>query len=138
MIRNTIQRDIILDTVSRMKGHLTADQILERVQQIHPRISKATVYRNLNQMAEEGTLLRLKFSSGPDYYDYRTEEHGHGICTVCGGVFDLEVSPEEDWAGRIRESHGFRVTGAQLVFEGVCSACAAAAGSLPEQESEKL
>ena len=48
--RNTIQRQIVLQAVNQMHNHPTADAIYAVIAAQHPTISKATVYRNLNQL----------------------------------------------------------------------------------------
>ena len=56
--RNTIQRQIVLQAVNQMHNHPTADAIYAVIAAQHPTISKATVYRNLNQLAAQGEILR--------------------------------------------------------------------------------
>ena len=53
MKRNTIQRTLVLEAVNRLRFHPTAEEIYDDVIREHPHISKATVYRNLNQLAED-------------------------------------------------------------------------------------
>ena len=55
--RNTIQRQIVLQAVNQMHNHPTADAIYAVIAAQHPTISKATVYRNLNQLAAQGEIL---------------------------------------------------------------------------------
>ena len=57
--RNTIQRQIVLQAVNQMHNHPTADAIYAVIAAQHPTISKATVYRNLNQLAAQGEILRV-------------------------------------------------------------------------------
>ena len=46
-LRMTNQREMILKELQKSKQHLTADELYGRVRKIMPRISLATVYRNL-------------------------------------------------------------------------------------------
>ena len=41
--RNTLQKDIILRAVNKLRDHPTADMVYEEVVREYPRISKATV-----------------------------------------------------------------------------------------------
>ena len=52
--RNTIQRALVLEAVNRLQCHATADEIYAEIAKEHPHISRATVYRNLNLLAELG------------------------------------------------------------------------------------
>ena len=60
--RNTIQRQIVLQAVNQMHNHPTADAIYAVIAAQHPTISKATVYRNLNQLAAQGEIFACSFS----------------------------------------------------------------------------
>ena len=54
MNRNTIQCTLVLETVNKLPGHVTADEIYEAIAKEHPTISRATVYRNLNRLSQTG------------------------------------------------------------------------------------
>ena len=133
--RNTIQRTLVLDAVNRLKSHATADEIYEAVVQTHPRISRATVYRNLNFLAEEGSnrnlnqladdaeIQKLAMPDGPDRFDHILQRHYHAKCSRCGRVFDVEMDYMEDIIRLVKDAHGFAIDGHNLVFTGVCPSC---------------
>ena len=54
--RNTLQKEIILRTLCKMREHPTAAMVYEAVHQNHPTISRSTVYRVLAKMAGEGKI----------------------------------------------------------------------------------
>jgi len=68
--RNTIQKQLVLDAVKELNIHATAEQVFEYVVKKHTSISKATVYRNLSQMAESGELLNIGSFYGSAHYDH--------------------------------------------------------------------
>ena len=53
------QRELILKTVLENRIHPTADRVFSLLKPEHPGLSLATVYRNLNQLAQNGLLLKL-------------------------------------------------------------------------------
>ena len=55
--RHTVQKNMIYAALCELKNHPTAHEVYEHVRTAHPTISKATVYRVLNRMAEQGTIL---------------------------------------------------------------------------------
>ena len=57
--RNTIQRQIVLQAVNQLHNHPTADAIYAFIAAQHPTISKATVYRNLNQLAPSAAAFLM-------------------------------------------------------------------------------
>ena len=50
--RNTIQLSMVYEAVNRLKSHATASEIYDVIASEHPSVSRGTVYRNLNQLAE--------------------------------------------------------------------------------------
>lgn len=123
MRRNTIQRRLVFEAVNRLKSHATADEIYEAVAFEHPTISRGTVYRNLNQLAESGEIRKMAIPGGPDRYDHCCHEHYHARCQRCGRVFDIEMDYIADLEKAIRDAHGFSISGHDIVFRGVCPEC---------------
>ncbi len=122
--RNTIQRQLIFDAVKKLDIHATAEQVYEYVSREHPTISKATVYRNLSQMAEAGELLNIGTFWGATHYDHNLGKHYHFICDECGRVFDVDdFFPEID--KRIVQMEGFEIKSHNLTFSGLCPECGA-------------
>jgi Fur family ferric uptake transcriptional regulator/Fur family peroxide stress response transcriptional regulator len=120
--RNTIQRQAIFDSVRELDTHPTAEQVYEHVVKKHPRISKATVYRNLGQLADAGDLLNIGSFCGSVRYDHNCRRHYHFICEQCKRVFDVnDYFP--GLADNLAGMDGFEITGYILTFRGLCCAC---------------
>ncbi len=90
--RNTIQKQLVLEAVAQLHNHPTAEQVYAQVVKAHPTISKATVYRNLASLSEDGRLRHLPMPAGADRFDHRLDGHAHIECTVCGRLDDVEFS----------------------------------------------
>ena len=58
--RNTIQKQLVLDAVFRLANHPTAEEVYAEVARSHPTGGKATVYRNLGSLSEDGLLRHIK------------------------------------------------------------------------------
>ena len=116
------QRELIRETVNQAAGHPTADAVYQLVRQKEPTISLATVYRNLNQLAENHMIRRVVVPGDSDHFDRTLEYHEHMICTGCGSVVD--VWPAQPLAEQFRSFLGVRCTGYELVLYGLCPACA--------------
>ena len=121
--RNTIQRTMTLNAVKALGCHPTAEEVWQQVARDNPSIGRATVYRNLNQLAESGLLLKIRAADGADHFDHRCDPHAHAICTRCGRVFDIGLKQQLDLLGLVGETEGFEVTGYDLLFTGSCAAC---------------
>lgn len=127
--RNTIQKDIIYSALCRMANHPTADEVYQSVHESHPSISRATVFRVLNQLADNGTILKVNISNGADHFDHQTYRHYHAHCSCCGEVLDVKLAPLvmlED--KEIETVGGFNITGYTLQFNGLCSKCSESEG----------
>lgn len=118
--RNTVQRTLVLETVRSLHNHPTADEIYEKVQARCPNISRGTVYRNLNNLAANGDVLRVQVANAPDRFDFTVEPHAHFRCRCCGRVFDFRL-PDVPLPEGLNE--GFTVEDYQLVFCGSCPHC---------------
>lgn len=138
--RNTLQRDIVLQTILSMRGHATADKIYERIHALHPSISRATVYRNLKMLEGEGKVMRIEVSDGADYFEARTQEHYHIRCARCGKLFDaaLPFMPDLVTMEQAADSE-FEIYSCNLLFVGFCPECKAkqSAQEHIEQASDK-
>ncbi|QOV20325.1 transcriptional repressor [Blautia liquoris] len=121
--RKTIQCDLVLQTVNNLRCHATADEIYETIVKEHPRISKATVYRNLQRLCEMGEIRKREFPGGADRYDHICSDHYHARCVKCGRVFDVDMEYMKDIEQSIRDDHGFIFTGHDIIFKGICKDC---------------
>ncbi|MCF0105940.1 MAG: transcriptional repressor [Holdemanella sp.] len=123
MKRNTIQRSLTLEAVKRLANHPTADEVYEEVIKTYPSISKGTVYRNLNQLCDDGLLALKTIPGSSTRFDHMVNDHYHGICSVCGKVFDVEMKAVPDIADDIKDTHGFIIEDYDIIFTGRCQEC---------------
>ncbi len=103
--------------------HPSADDVYECVHNKFPSISKATVYRVLNCLSEEGEIVKISIPDGPDRFDPTLSEHHHIKCSSCGKVYDIFVPELSEIEKRLEKESGFSVSGCRLVFNGICSDC---------------
>ena len=122
MRRNTIQREVTLETVRKLDNHATAEEIYTAVAEKHPTVSRATIYRLLHDLSESGEILRVPIPNGADHFDHRCNPHHHAQCTVCDRVFDIDTV-SLDLLTAIKDAHGFRASGYDLIFRGICAEC---------------
>lgn len=123
MKRNTIQRTLVLETVTHLHCHATADEVYHAIAAEHPHISRATVYRNLNLLSQSGDILKVEVPGGADRFDHQCHDHYHARCQRCGAVVDVEmpyITGLEQAAGA---TDGFQITGHDILFQGICPAC---------------
>src|SRR5207253_8169043 len=83
-LRMTPQRQLILDAVAALHGHISADQVYQQVIRQFPDVNVTTVYRTLEVLEELGLIRHTHFHDGVAQYQ-RTDEapHHHLMCTRC-------------------------------------------------------
>lgn len=123
--RNTIQKELVLNTVRKLACHATADEIYRAIFTEHPTVSRGTVYRNLNVLADEGRILKIEVPGEADRYDQTCTRHYHLRCMKCRRVFDVDMEPIPDIMGRIRDTHGMEIIDYDIGFKGLCAECRA-------------
>ena len=123
IIRNTIQRSLVLEVVKSLQNHATADEIYEQTAKTHPSISKATVYRNLNQLAQSGDIQKIEVPDGADRFDHKLSKHYHIKCSRCKNVFDVEMEYLKDLESSIKHLNGFEISCHDIMFKGICPKC---------------
>lgn len=121
--RNTIQRSLVLETVNLLHCHATADTIYEHIARHHPTVSRGTVYRNLNQLSEDGVIQKIEVPGGADRFDHQCHNHYHIKCLKCGGIFDVDMEYIPGFENSIKDTHGFQIKGYSIMFQGICPSC---------------
>ena len=107
--RNTKQRKLVLDAVRQSYNHPTADEIYNVVRAQDDKISRGTVYRNLNLLADAGEILSIK-TPGGSRFDRTIEPHAHIICTSCSRVIDVPLPFDAQLDAKASEQIGWHVT----------------------------
>jgi len=122
-IRFTNQKIVVLDYLKKVKTHPPAEIIFQEVKKTLPRITLATVYRNLKELASEGLIQEIPAKA--NRYDGDISIHSHFICERCGKIYDifgqcgliekLKVPPLAKKVGKINKH--------QIYFYGYCKKC---------------
>ena len=123
MLRNTRQRQRILEVLRGSKSHPTADWIYGQVKCEFPKLSLGTVYRNLKLLKENGEIRELDFGSTFSRFDGVCEDHYHFVCRKCGRVFDVNMTVEANLNKKAEKATHFNVECHRLEFYGLCKGC---------------
>ena len=122
-LRNTVQRKIMLEVLQHLHAHPTAEDVYQAVQKEHPSISKATVYRHLHRLADEGMVAPVLIPGSPERFDDRLSRHYHFRCKICGSVSDVDIDHLPGIDEAVQRAYGFQVEEHDVIFKGICSAC---------------
>ncbi len=117
------QREIIFDTLQENVVHPTAEYLYTKIKEKDPRISLATLYRNLNQLAENGIIKKIDGLENSSHFDHNTHEHYHFICKKCKRVFDIDADVAPELIRKTEELTDFVIENHDIVFSGICKDC---------------
>jgi Fur family transcriptional regulator, stress-responsive regulator len=123
--RMTPQRQRIFEVLDAAPGHPTVEQVYEVVVAEMPAISVKTVYHAVHELESLGEITLLDLGLGSFRIDKNVtgEPHHHLVCRRCGEVRDL-VTAFEDLDLPPADAQGFVVGRPEIVFRGLCPACA--------------
>lgn len=124
-LRSTNQRRMVTEVFFRSSGHLSIEDLLERVRQDDPKVGYATVYRTLKMLKECGLATERNFGDGVARYEvaHEDEHHDHLICLSCGRIVEFENSEIEELQERLAEKLGFSLKRHKHELYGVCHQC---------------
>lgn len=121
--RLTKQRKVILEELSKVTSHPTADELYQIVRQRMPNISLGTVYRNLDFLADQGQIAKIEYSGAQMRFDAFLEFHQHVRCIKCGAIGDVFNGTQPPDVAKV-DVPGFTITEARVEFDGICDKCA--------------
>ena len=120
--RNTRQRRTIRDVVERAGRPLSTDEILAGAHVSLPTLGRATVYRSIRALLDEGWLAAVDIPGRTSLYERAGKAHHHHFeCTQCKRVYELDGCASEI---RAELPPGFTATSHDVMIFGDCAACA--------------
>lgn len=130
----TQQREAVAQVVFSSDGHLSVDEIEQRLREDAERIGKATIYRTLDLLVKSKLVEEHDFGEGFKRYEHRLSRepvHEHLICLECGTVIEFRSDEVKRIEDLVRREHGFVPTRHRLEIFGLCQDCRAAGVELP-------
>lgn len=123
-VQLTSQRVAVFDYLSNVAHHPTAEEIYLAIKPKLPRISLATVYKNLEALIKCKVVSKLTYGDASARYDIRTDHHYHTRCLECGRVWDLDAVKGSAWLKQVKpQQAGFEVQDYRLEILGRCRDC---------------
>ena len=122
----TPPRRLIADIIHYTGSHLTADEIIARVEERMPGMNKSTVYRTLDLLEEAGCVYKSRMGDTFIYHHADEGHHHHLVCRKCGKTVDCDEDLFAPLEEAIAREHGFHVDLRHVVMNGLCDRCAKA------------
>jgi len=130
----TQQREAVAQVVFSTTGHLSVEEIEQRLRQGSERIGKATIYRTLDLLVKSKLVEEHDFGEGFKRYEHRLSRqpiHEHLICLECGSVTEFRSDEVMEVETRVAAEYGFAPARHRLEIYGLCRECRSAGVELP-------
>lgn len=125
-LKNTSQREYVLQVLFENKKHLSAEDIQLAIKKKDASvISMASIYKILKLFEE----LHVVKSIALDGFDGKLYEldiclhHDHMVCTICGDITEFYSSELEETQEEIAKEHSFHLQNHTMIMYGYCKSC---------------
>lgn len=117
------QRDLILNYMKQMDGHVSAEQVFDDLNKIEKSVSLATVYRNLNILVQMHEIRKIAHPVYGYVYDKTCDPHDHLHCVVCDQLLDFPIAYDMELDDQMQKKSGWVVHSHSTIYEGICDEC---------------
>ena len=126
-MRLTRERETIVEEVFASHEHFDTDQLVSRLgnRTDGKRVSRATVYRTLDDMVMAGLLRKVARSHNREVYehDYGYPQHEHLYCQRCHKMIEFQSQAVDDVIRDVCAENNFQASGHTFIIRGICAEC---------------
>lgn len=123
-LKSTRQRDLIVAEFGRVQGHVSVDELLQRVREQDGGLGYATVYRTLKLLVDAGLAGSRNFGEGFARFEPLGEHHhDHLICESCSRIVEFHDPGLEERQETVVAALGYRITHHRHELFGICPNC---------------
>ena len=121
-LRQTPERYIVLKYIYKINTHFDIDYLYNYISK-KEKISKATIYNNLEVFTKAKLIKQLQFNSGKILYEkaLKKRQHDHLICTKCGKISEFCDPRIKNILDGIQQTTKFVIEDHSLNIYGVCT-----------------
>jgi Fur family transcriptional regulator, ferric uptake regulator len=132
-LRVTQERLALFEEIFAQHKHIDAEELLAAMKTRDLKISRATVYRNLDLLVDCGLVRKQRLGRDRFLYEHvhGGQHHDHLVCTVCGRVVEFVSPGIVALQAEICRAHGFVPSRHTLQISGLCNQCGDRAGAQP-------
>ena len=122
--RLTGPRRALAALIAGQARHFTADDLLGESRRRRLGVTRATIFRSLDVLADLGVVERLDLPSGEHaFVACEPAHHHHVVCSSCGRTTGIADPGIEKIAETIGRETGYRIDAHRLELFGLCPAC---------------
>ncbi len=122
--RLTPQRMMVVEALHGVDGHISAEEIFQKVKAKYPYANISTIYRTLELLKELGLAAEIDIGDGiVRYHAKEDSRHHHLVCNKCGRITQLPESDLHSLEKSLLNNHGFKADMSHLAIFGLCQKC---------------
>ena len=120
--RITPERFEVLEAALEYEGHFGADDLYVLMKNSNSRVSRATVYKTLELLAQCELLSKRNFGDNINRFEssFKRQVHDHLICVDCGKIIEFADSRIKQLPEEISENLGFNFESYSFNIFGRC------------------
>ncbi len=124
-LRNTPEREAIIEEIFATHDHFDVDELYLRLKNKKKKISKPSIYRLIPYLLESGLIQEAYFEDGHFHYEhiYGHEHHSHLRCLNCGKTIEFQEEHLKKVEKKLAEKYDFLVQGHKFEVLGYCPKC---------------
>ena len=127
-LRNTRPRRLIAERLAALAaedGGFATDDLWRELQREDPQIGRATVFRAVEVLTQQGILDRVAFADGTHRYRVCAAgaHHHHMTCTRCHRVVEVAACLPAETLAAIARQADFALEGHSVELYGRCADC---------------
>ena len=121
-LRQTPERYIVLKYIYKISTHFDIDYLFEYIRK-KEKISKATIYNNLEIFSKAKLIKKHNFNNNKILYEksLNKKQHDHLICSVCGKIIEFCDPRIKNILDGIEKITKFNIEGHSLNIYGKCN-----------------
>jgi Fe2+ or Zn2+ uptake regulation protein len=110
----------VIRQVADREDNFTAEELAAEL----AAVGRATVYRTIKLLVDQGLLCRVVLGDGSICYrSSHLSHHHHLVCVSCGATEDVHLSDVEDVISRVRDATDYDIVSHRIEVYGFCPRC---------------
>jgi Fe2+ or Zn2+ uptake regulation protein len=116
----TSPRQLVIESVAGRDENFTAEELAAELAPI----GRATIYRTLKLLVDQGLVCRVVLNDGAICYRAAHRSHHHHlVCVSCGATEDVHLADVEKVIDSVRGATQYDIVGHRLEMYGLCPTC---------------